>query len=418
MVSELRYIVRSLMRRKGFALVTVLTLALGIGAATAIYSVVDWVLFHPIPSPKDVYFLGTRTKEQMFSAFSWVPQYEAFEAQKSLFSDFAAASYSVGNVVVDKEPVATGYVSITPHFLSILGVSPVYGRNFSDGDGVEGRTDVVIVTNGFWKKNLGGSTDALGRTILVDQQPCTVIGVLKQGQRMPPYCEAALYRPLVIRLDPKKPWEPYLMNLGQARPGFTREALEAELGKVKVDMPAMMAWAGESRPALSAPAELQTWNRPELRWMLLGAVGFLYAIACLNATNLMLVHMFGKQREISVRLALGGGRWRIIRLLGLEALGLCMCGSGLGAVVANFLIPYFNSAGNGQGASVDWGTWHLYWRTYLVLGGLTAFTALVITLVPALQVLRSDIQAGLKIGGGSIGESPKLSRVRSTFVVL
>jgi putative ABC transport system permease protein len=181
-----------------------------------------------------------------------------------------------------------------------------------------------------------------------------------------------------------------------------------------------MSWAtnNETKVALITPAELHQWNSPELRWMMLGAVGFLYAIACLNATNLMLVHMFGKQREISVRLALGGSRWRIIRLLGIEALGLCLCGSALGAILANLLIPYFSAAGNGQGATLDWTTWHLYWRTYIVLGSLTAFTAFVITLVPAIQVLRSDIQAGLKSGGGSIGESPRLSRLRSTFVVL
>jgi predicted permease len=420
MISELRYVIRSLRRRKGFSLVTVLTLALGIGAATAIYSLVDWILFHPIPSPKDVYVIGGKTKEYGFNQYTFVPHYEAYSAQKSLFSDYAACTYSIGNIVVDRDPVANGYISVTPHFLTILGVTPGQGRNFTDAEGVEGKNDVVILAYGFWKKNLGGSAAALGRTILVDQQPCTVIGILKQDQRMPPNSAGAVYRPLPIRFNPQRPWEPYLLNYGKARPGFTRATLEDALGKVKLDLPSSMSWASsaETKPSLIAPSELQQWNRPELRWMMLGAVGFLYAIACLNATNLMLVHMFGKQREISVRLALGGSRWRIVRLLGVEAMGLCLCGSALGAVLANFLIPYFNAAGNGQSAALDWTTWHLNWRTYTVLGGLTAFTALVITFVPAIQVLRSDIQAGLKSGGGSIGESPRLSRLRSIFVVL
>jgi putative ABC transport system permease protein len=419
MISEIRYVVRSLLRRKGFALVTILTLALGIGSATSIYSVVDWFLFRQAASPKGVYVIRTASKDGQSNIVTWPSFYEAYRTQTGTFSDFAASSYQVGNVVVERDPVENGCEEVTFNFFNLLGVSPALGREFVKGEDIDGRNQVVVVTAGFAKKSLGGMEAALGRKITISGETCTVVGILREGQHLPPYSTGSVYRPFVPHPDPTSPWTPYLIAYCKTRPGVSKDQAEAVLAGTKVDLPPVMGmFKNSDKPVLSTIADTEKLYRPELYWMLLGAVGFLFAIACLNASNLMLVHMVGKQLETSIRLALGGGRWGILRLLLIETVGLCLCGCALGALMANWLIPVFSMAADSRDAADLWLSWHLGTRTYLVLGGLTLFTGFAIALVPAIHALRSGIHAGLKNGGGSRGESPGLARLRSTFVIL
>jgi predicted permease len=151
---------------------------------------------------------------------------------------------------------------------------------------------------------------------------------------------------------------------------------------------------------------------------MVGAVGFLYAIACLNASNLMLVRMLGQQRELSIRLALGAGRWRIVRQLLLESATLAVVASLLGAIVANWFFPLLLSAAGGSGSTPDWKTWTLGTRTVVLLGGLTLVTSLLIALVPVLRILRVEIYSGMKEGGAALGESVGVARLRSGLVVV
>ncbi len=419
MISEIRYVVRSLLRRRGFALVTILTLALGIGSATSIYSVVDWFLFRQAASPKDVYVIRTVGKDGQHNVVTWPVFYDAYRTQTGSFSDFAASSYQVGNVVVERDPVESGCTDVTLNFFGLLGVAPALGRDFVKGEDIDGRNQVVVVTAGFAKKNLGGMEAALGRKITVSGESCTVVGVLREGQHLPPYSTGKVYRPFVPHASAAAPWTPYLIAYCRAMPGVTQAQAEAVLAGTKVDLPPEMSmFKNSDKPALSTIADTEKVYRPELYWMLLGAVGFLFAIACLNASNLMVVHMVGKQQETSIRLALGGGRWGILRLLLMETLGLCICGCALGAFMANWMIPVFSAAADSRDAGDLWLSWHLGMRTYFVLGGLTVFTGFAIALVPAIHALRSGINAGLKTGGGSRGESRGLARLRGAFVVL
>jgi putative ABC transport system permease protein len=416
-ISEVRYVVRSLLRRKAFAFVAVFTLALGIGAATAIYAMVEWFLFQSIPSASDLFMIGQSAKDGGFRPSIWMAQFDAYRAQESVFGDFCYVSNQTGNVVVDGEPVGAWTSGVSPNFLRMLGIAPVLGRDFAPGDDVPGRNQEVVVSYGFWKDHLKGSPEALGSQILIDQEPCAVIGVLPKSQRMPPYCESGVYRPLILRRDPANPWDPNLIVIARTRPGVSRQAALEALQAAKPDIPEQMRrYLSTLKPALSSLTELQKIYRPEVRWMMLGAVGFLYAIACLNATNLMLVQLLGKDREISIRLALGASRWGVIRLIVIEALGLCLLSSALGALIANWLIPLFRMAARNQ--PQDWATWNLYSRTYWVLGALTLLTAALVAVVPAIHVLRASIQRGLRVGAGAVGESRGMARVRGTFVVL
>lgn len=418
MISEFRYVARSLVRRKGFSLVSVLTLALGIGSATAIYAMVDWFLFRAAAAP-DLFMIGTMDDEGRFEPSLFEFQLKAYSSDDAVFSEFAASAYQVGNVVVDRKPVGVGTRAVSVNFFRMLGASPYLGRGFVAGEDVQGRDQEVVVSYNFWKTNLHSSAEALGSHILVNQDACTVVGILREGLRLPVYCSSEVYRPLVLRDNTEDPWNPNLVVVGHARSGITKEQALAALGAIKVDVPAKMSWFKDrAKPAISTLRELEKIYRPEVRWMMLGAVCFLYAIACMNATNLMLVQMMGRQREISIRLALGGGRWGLIRLLLIESFAITVCSSLLGALIANWLIPVFRMAARNQSQAPDPNTWHLYWRTYVVLGSLTLVTGIVIALIPAFNLLRANIQGGLKTGGGSVGESRGLSRLRSAFVVL
>jgi putative ABC transport system permease protein len=242
--------------------------------------------------------------------------------------------------------------------------------------------------------------------------------VLAEGQVIPAYIDNDIYRPLTYKVNADQPWLPELFLLGQLRPGVSRKQAEAALAGTKPAVPTtMQEYLSKDRPVLSSMTEVNQTFRVELYWVMLGAVGFLYAIACLNASNLMLVRMLGQRRELSIRLALGGGRWRIIRLLTLESVTLAVLGSLTGLLVANWFFPLLLNVAGSTTLEPSWTSWTLDWRAVGVMGLLAVTTSLFIGLVPATRILRTDIYSGLKDGGAALGESPALARLRSTFVI-
>jgi putative ABC transport system permease protein len=279
---------------------------------------------------------------------------------------------------------------------------------------------VVVVTYWFWQQFLGGSEDALGRKIVVGKAVCTVVGILPEAQTFPGYVNAMLYRPLTYRIDPAQPWMPDFFVFAKLAAGVSPEQAQAALRAAPLEIPPMLKeYLSHDRVLLSSMADFNKLGRPEVYWLMVGAVAFLYAIACLNASNLMLVRMLGLRREMSIRLALGGGRWRIVGLLAVESVTLAVLASLVGLVVANWFFPLLLSAtGSPMGGARDWTSWTLGWRVVGVMGMLTVLTSLTIAIIPALRVLRLDINGGLKEGGASLGESPALARLRGALVIL
>lgn len=420
MLTDLRFALRSLGRNRGFTLVTVLTLALGIGSAASIFSVTDWILFRAAKFPEDVFLIGGKTEQNPFMPVRMDYAIRAYEEQATAMSAFSKASPTVGNVVIEGRPVATGWLGVSANFFPLLGIAPAQGRVFLPGEDVEGADQVVVVSHNFWKTHLGGEGDALGRKIIVGDAVCTVVGVLRVAQSLPAYFFNEIYRPLAYRVDPATPWLPTLFLLGKLGPGVTREQAQLNLAATQVEAPAMLRpFVVGDTPVLSSMAEVNQQFRAEIYWVMLGGVGFLYAIACLNASNLMLVRMLGQRRELSIRLALGGGRWRIIRLLAVESVTLAVLASLVGLLVANWFFPLLLSATGTPGLGTrDWTSWTLGWRVVGVMGLLTILTSLLIVIIPAFRILRTEIYAGLKDGGAALGESRALGRLRGLLVVL
>jgi putative ABC transport system permease protein len=419
MPHDLRYVLRSIARRKGFALVTVLTLALGIGSATAIYSVVAWHLFRGPPAPPGVYMLGIQSQDGDVTPYVPAAFAERYIADGDVIAAAAWARGQSMNVVVDKEPISSSVTEVSATFFDELGVTLGAGRTFAPSECLPGRDTVAIVSYGFWKSHLGGLPSALGARLRVGGDIVTVIGVLRQGQRLPSQASAEVYRPGLLDPVPGDPFASWSMVFVRLRPGVAPRQAEAALRAVKPDVPAPMRdYAEKLRAALTTVADSEKYLHRELYWALVGAVGFLYGIACLNAANLLLVHLFGRRREISIRAALGGGRLETLRLIGLESAFLALGGALLGAWVANGMGPLFYALAGHSDPNHSWLTWNLGGPAYAVLGGLCLATTLLTTAAPAVFLLRMNLNEGLKGSAGAVGESPALARTRSAFVVL
>ena len=419
MLSDLRFAFRSLGRNRSFTLVTVLTLALGIGSAAAIFSVTDRILFRTSKFPENVFLIGGHNDRTPFMLYRSDFMARAYAAQNNVVAEFSKAAFMNGNIVLDGQPVETAWNGVGAGFFTMLGIAPALGRGFLPGEDIEGADHVVVVSHQFWRNHLGGRPDALGRKITVGDAVCTVVGVLREAQTLPAFCPNDVFRPLTYPINPEEPWQPYLYLLGRLRPGITRAQAEQGLQAIKVDVPAIARsyWFND-RPVLSSLTEVNKTYRPEIYWLVFGAVGFLYGIACLNASNLMLVRVLGQQRELSIRLALGGGRWRIIRLLAIESVTLALLGSLAGLLVANWIFPLLLGVAGNTDLTQGGATWSLGWRAVGVMALLTITTSLLIVIVPAFRIFRSEISSSLKEGGAALGESRSLARLRNVFVVL
>lgn len=420
MLSDLRLACRALARARSFSGVVIVTLALGIGAAAAIFSVADWVLFRANKFPEDVFLVGGLAPQGEFNQWRPAILAEMYEAHQGTVAEWAKGAYQTGNVVLEGRPVATSWAAVSSNLLPMLGVKPVLGRGFLPGEDREGAAQVVILADWFWRQQFGGRPDVLGRRLRVGGSVCTIVGVLAPGTRLPGFLGGPLLRPLTYRVDPTAPWGTNLQMYARLRPGFTREQMQSAVQALKMDSPPpMMKWFFErDRPALAALSELQSGYRVEIYWVMVGAVACLYVIACLNASNLLLLRMLGQRRELSVRLALGASRFQVVRLLWLQAAVLALLGA-LGAVlIANWVFPLLLRATHTTNAVFGWSSWTLGWRALGVMGGLALVTSFVITALPAMRVLRTDLNSGLKDGGMVVGESRALAWVRGGLVVL
>lgn len=413
MFSDFRYVLRSLGRARGFAVVTILTLGLGLGSAAAIFSVVDRVLFRIRQFPDELVWVGGKTKEGGNRA-AWGGEVVAYRELKDVFAGVAVVQPQQANVVIDGEPVEGVPYAVSPEALSVIGVQPALGRGFVPEDARDGRA--VLVSDSFWREQMNAAEDVLGREITVGETVCTVVGVLRPRQVMPPYFSARVYQAKEFRPE-TTPGRGFWM-FARLTDGVSREQAERALATVKVDLPPRFQNLREqSKPALLTMPELQQVMRPEVYWVLVGAVGFLFAIACLNATNLMLVRILGRNRELSVRLALGGGHAGLVRLVMMESVTLSTAACVLGVLVANWMVPLLLALSDPR-SDFRWDRWSLDGRALAALAGLAMVTSLVVAFVPALRLLRSTVLDGLKDGAGALGEGRGLARLRGGLVVL
>ena len=419
----MRYALRRLVQQPGFSLIVIATLALGIGANTAIFSLVNAVLLKPLPYDRperlitiDHYYPNLNNLEAGFA----VPTFRDIREQTRLFEAFAVTRGWNANLTGRDDPERLNGRQATADFFRVFGVLPQIGRTFAAGEDTAGRERVVVLSHGLWTRRFGGDPKVVGSTIRLNGEAYDVIGVMPAsfhgffGRR------AELWAPLVFTPEQyaeDRRTNEFLAALGRLRPALSIEQAKRDVSafaeRLKRDHPD----AYSARWTLLARSldEYATGRiRPAL-FVLLGAVGFVLLIACANIANLMLVRSVSRAREMAVRAAIGATRGNLIRQLLLESLLLSLAGAALGLAVAVGVMRALETLGPLEQLGIE--RIDLDGTVLLYTLGLAVATGLVFGLAPALQASRADLQHALKEGARSIGDQ-RGSWLRKGFVVV
>ena len=416
---DIRYGVRSLTRHPGFALIAVVTLGLGIGANAAIFSVIDAVLLRPLPFREAERLVSLwesrRDRGWTQSSFTSAGFWDVQEMNRA-FDGVAAMDYSTITLTGVDSPARLRLSRISANFFQVLGVNPVAGRLFVTGEDVTGSDSrIVLLSHQLWSTRFGRDTSMLGRTILLDGQGYQVVGVLPRGE--PWLDDGDVFLPMVRPATPDR--DGFELNvLARMKPGVTLEA-------AKLDVDAIAARLREQYPveARGMGIEIESAERwvasDSLRralWVLMGAVGFLLLIACVNLANLFLARGTGQSRERAMRAALGASRGRIARQVLTEALLVSAIGASVGLLLALGVlyvlrmltpegIPRLDSAGINPAV-----------LGFTVLA--TVVTSLLAGLAPALQAGRGNLVDTLRAGERGVTGHHFLGRLRGTLVAI
>jgi putative ABC transport system permease protein len=426
MIQDIRFACRLLLRAKAFAVVAVITLALGIGATTAVFSIVNGVMLRPLPyrNPERLVEIHNQSLREkgLNKLFAVYPEYREYKQHSHSFEELAAVTWAV------KSPILTGHgptrivtaIPVSASFFRLLGAAARLGRTFDAADETRGCS--VVLSNAYWISAFGADQRVVGQSIALDDQACTVLGV------MPPsfafYPAAAQLWTLIT---PDRPQLDKLLVVVVARlkTGVTPAQAQAELSAIHAAAHAVDEWR-DFGPAVSFLREELTWlagrNLRTTLWILLGAVALVLLIACVNVANLLQGRSLARGRELAVRAALGGGRLRLFRQLLTEGLLLAILGGAGGVWMAFGALRYFRAVNPVElpvGAEVSINGPVLAF-TLLV----SALTALLFGAAPAWKASRADLNSALKsggrgnVGGGGLGRAMVAAEMALSVVLL
>ena len=414
LLNDIRYALRGMRNTPAFSFVALLTLALGIGGATAIFTLYDKVLLRPLPYADSEELV--ELWEQMASfenAMVAYPNFLDWRERNRVFEDLGVWNAERMTLTGSGEPQEVLAARVSASIFPILRVYPVLGRTFSEDEDRIGATPVAMLGHAFWTERFGSDPGVLGRTLILDDFSYEIVGVLPEGLRYPPgMSDVDLYVPVEQFAGgwiDNRGSHPGLLGLARLRPGVTLEQAAKDLERIALELEAEYPGTNTgSRVHVEGLKARVTRNAREPITLLLLAVGSLFLIACINVANLILARATGRQQEMAVRASLGAGRGRIFRLLLTEtlflwalggALGLYLawwCVSGLARLLAEEIPPVFD-------LSLDL-------RVAGAALGLSLLTGLTFGLPPALRVVREDLREFLKEGRRTAGV-----RGRNTF---
>jgi putative ABC transport system permease protein len=423
LIKDLRYGLRNLLKRPGFTAIVVVTLALGIGASTAIFSVVNSVLLtrlpyreaHRIVAIQELDPTGRRVQVTAANFYDW-------RSQNSAFEHLAAIRTGTMNLALADQSERLEIAQTSANFFSVFGVEPQHGRLFIPADEVAGHAPVVVLSNSLWQRRYSSDPQIVGKPITLDGRSYTVAGVAPAGFSDP--FKSELWLPplkLVPELNERMDVTTqrgmgYLSAIALLKPGVTVTQAAAEMETITARLRQQYPTTNNRRfnKVVSLHDDL-VGNTNKMLWLLLGAVTFVLLIGCANVANLLLASAASRYKEMAIRTALGASRWRVIRQLFTESTMLALLGGAAGLAVAYWGLALITKFLPGDFPRLN--EIRIDWRVLAFTLTASVLTGILFGLVPALQISRPNVQESIRESGrGTVG-SAKQSRFRQALII-
>ena len=417
MLQDLRLGLRLLVKNLGFSAVVIATLSLGIGANVALFSVVNGVLLNPLPLPQPDQLVTLSQSKPNFEAGAIpYPNFRDLQKENRTFSSLAISRAFGFSLVGSGEPEQVSARLVSADFFSVLGVQPTLGRTFAPGEDEPGASPLVVISADLWQRKFNSAQDVIGKALTLDDKSYTIVGVLPAD--LPVFRTHDVFVPIGQwdnRALRNRGAALGLHGIGRLKPGVSVEQGEADLDRVMADL--AVAYPETNKGHGSTVSSLRSrivGGIGPILWMLLGAVGFVLLIACVNVSNLLLARSTGRAREFAVRTALGASRWRLLRQSLIESMLLALTGGALGLIVAAWgtraaLAALPTTIPRAAEVGIDR-------RVLIFTVAISLLTGILSGLAPALKTSQWRLSETLKEGGRAA--SGKRGRAQGVLVAL
>jgi putative ABC transport system permease protein len=412
---DLRFALRQLSKTPGLALLAILTLALGVGANTAIFTVIESVLLRPLPYAHSdrLLYIGPASDKPGFATTSWL-NYRDIRAQSKLLKDVAGYSEDVS--VLESQDASQSVLAprVTTNLFSMLGAKPLLGRTFTDAEGQASGPAVVLLSEGLWRQSFHADPKIVGQVVKIGGQSRAVVGVMPNSFHFPESMGADLQKGVWLPMQPtaemlKDRGYHFFNVVGELNPGVSTAQAQHELEAIAAHIPRTKDEGKVTFQGTPYQEVLTGPVRPVL-YALFGALALVLLIACANVSNLLIARCLGRQQEFAVRAALGASRRRLIRQMLSEGLALSLLGCGAGVALAQLAMLAVRKLPDGTIPRAD--SISIHWTVVLALGAIAILTTVLSSLLPALLVARANPQAALQSASRGLGSrtvSGKLS---------